>query len=211
MDAQARAAHLLSRIRDTPMRRGALPKAAQRMRAEISRALADNGVPEPLARRIAFQLVLKIDLAKLRDAAAWSAMARVLCDEVETLTYGLGLARRQIVAVLPKLSPAQLEEFFDELMRADRRIARTVLDAAVYSADPISTGRRYLVEYRLVVKKLQAVEPTLARTLANATFKAGMPFDKALEHVERFLMLIASQKDHPDIADLLARAGLRDK
>jgi len=211
MDAQARAAHLLARIRDTPMRRGALPKAAQRMRAEISRALADNGVPEPLARRIAFQLVLKIDLAKLRDAAAWSAMARVLCDEVETLTYGLGLARRQIVAVLPKLSPAQLEEFFDELMRADRRIARTVLDAAVYSADPISTGRRYLVEYRLVVKKLQAVEPTLARTLANATFKAGMPFDKALEHVERFLMLIASQKDHPDIADLLARAGLRDK
>jgi len=211
MSAEARARDLLARIRAAPMRRGAVPKPFQRLRSDLSRALADGGVNDVLARRIAFQLVLKIDPRELRDVLAWQAMARILSDEVAVLADGLGLAERQIVAVLPKMSPPQLVDFLDELTRADRRIARTVLDASVYAADPIATGRRYLAEYRLVEKKLQSVEPTLARTLANATFKASVPFRKAMEHVERFLMLIASQKDHPDIADLLTRAGLRDK
>lgn len=207
----ARARDLLARLRQTPMRRGALSKPARRRHTEISRALASHGVPDELARRIAFQLVLKIDLDELAEADAIAAAAGILCEEIAALTHGLGLAERQIVAVLPKLSPAQIEELLDELTRRDRRIARTVLDAALYAADPIATGRRYLAEYRLVARKLQSVEPTLARTLANATFKAGVPFDKAMERVERFLTLLASQRDNPDIADLLARAGFRDK
>ena len=211
MGADARARDLLARIRQTPMRRGALSKPARRRHADVSRALAANGLPDELARRIAFQLVLKIDLDELADADALAAVAGILCGEIAVLTHRLGLAERQIVAVLPKLSPAQIEELLDELTRRDRKIARTVLDAALYAADPIDTARRYLAEYRLVADKLQSVEPTLARTLANATFKAGVPFKKAMERVERFLTLIASQRDDPEIANLLARAGLRDK
>jgi len=56
------------------------------------------------------------------------------------------------VTVLPKLSAHQIEEFLDEMTRADRRIART---------------------------------------LANATFTAGMPLGKAMEHLQKFLTSIA--------------------
>ncbi len=209
--AETRARELLARMRETPMCRGALTKPTRRVRTEIARVLAARGVDDVLARRVAFQLVMKIDADELADPAVRASIGDVLRQEVARLANDLGLGERQIVAALPKLSPAEVEDFLDELTRADRRIARTVFDAAIFAADPPAMGRRYLAEYRNVEKKLQSVEPTLARTLANATFKAGVPFEKALQHVERFLTLIANQKDHPDIASLLARAGLREK
>jgi len=207
--ADARARMLLQTMRETPMKRGALSKRARDIRANLARTLAAAAVPDVLAQRVAFQLVVKIDFTELCDARLWRAIAAILCDEIETLANRVGLAERQIVTVLPKLSAVQLEEFLDELMHADRRIARTVLDAAIDAADPIATGRRYLAEYRLVARQLQAIEPNLARTLANATFTAGMPLGKAMEHLQKFLTSIAKQKDHPDVARLLARAGFR--
>lgn len=207
--AREHALGVLERMRETPMRRGALTKAGRRLRSDISKRLAANGVPDPLARRIAFQLVVKIDPDELGDEHVWRAIAAILCDEMARLGDRVGLAERQIIAVLPKLSAAQIEEFLDELTRADRRIARTVLDAAIDAADPIMAGRRYLAEYRLVARQLSAIEPTIARTLANATFTAGMPLGKAMEHLQKFLTSIAKQKDHPDVARLLARAGFR--
>lgn len=204
-----RAQALLREMRETPMKRGALSKRARKVRADIAQAVAAEGVPELLAQRIAFQLVVKIDVDELRDPRVWQALGQALCGEIDALKDRIGLAERQIVAVLPKLSAGQIEEFLDELTRADRRIARTVLDAAIDAADPISTGRRYLAEYRLVAKQLHAIEPNIARTLANATFTAGMPLGKAMDHLQKFLTSIAKQKDHPDVARLLARAGFR--
>jgi len=209
MTADARARAVLQQMRETPMRRGALAKFARQLRADLARTLADGGVADPLAQRIAFQLVSKIDLDELRDKDVWRALAVLLREEITVLTDRVGLAPRQIVTVLPKLSAARIEGFLDELTRADRRIARTVLDAAIDAADPLATGRRYLAEYRLVARQLQAIEPNIARTLANATFTAGMPLGKALEHLQRFLTSIAKQKDHPDVARLLARVGFR--
>jgi len=191
------------------MKRGALSKCARHVRANLARSLAADGVPELLAQRIAFQLVVKADLDELRDEDVRRALAAALCGEIDALKARVGLAERQIVTVLPKLSAQQIEEFLDELTRADRRIARTVLDAAIDAADPIVTGRRYLAEYRLVATQLHAIEPNIARTLANATFTAGMPLGKAMELLQKFLTSIAKQKDHPDVARLLARAGFR--
>jgi hypothetical protein len=196
-------------MRETPMKRGALSKGAKLVRIQISEALIGNGVPESLARRVAFQLVAKIDLHELQDKRVWKAIASLLRSEIEALKERVGLADRQIVTVVPKLSAHQLEGFLDELTRADRRIARTVLDAAIDAADPVAAGRRYLAEYHLVARQLRTIEPNLARTLANATFTAGMPLDKAMQHVQKFLTSIAKQKDHPDVARLLARAGFR--
>jgi len=207
--ADSRARALLWTMRETPMKRGALSKRARHVRAEIAQTLAADGVPTLLAQRLAFQLVLKIDLDELRDEHVWRAVARVVCGEIDALKERVGLAERQIITVLPKLSAVQIEEFLDELTRVDRRIARTVLDAAIDAADPIVTGRRYLAEYRLVAKQLQAIEPNIARTLANATFTAGMPLGKAMDHLQKFLTSIAKQKDHPDVARLLVRAGFR--
>jgi hypothetical protein len=209
MSADARARTLLQRMRATPMRRGALAKPARLLRADLARALAEGGVPDILAQRVAFQLVIKIDSDQLRDRSAWLAVAAVLRDEMAMLTERVGLAERQIITVLPKLSAVEIAHFLDELTRADRKIARTVLDAAIDAADPIVTGRRYLAEYRLVAKQLRSIEPNIARTLANATFTAGMPLGKAMAHVQKFLTSIAKQKNHPDVARLLARAGFR--
>jgi hypothetical protein len=194
-------------MRETPMRRGALSRAARQLRADLATTLAQGGVPDLLAQRVAFQLVIKLDPDELNDPDSWPSIAVVLCEEMATLIERVGLAERQLITLLPKLSAVQIEQFHDELMRADRRIARTVLDAAIDAADPVLTGRRYLAEYRLVARQLKTIEPTLARTLANATFTAGMPLGKAMEHLQKFLTSIARQKDHPDVARLLARTG----
>ena len=64
----------------------------------------------------------------------------------------------------PKLSARDAGTFLDELRAADRRIARTIFNAALQAAEPLETGRRYLSEYQGVAEQLQAVEPRVART-----------------------------------------------
>jgi hypothetical protein len=119
------------------------------------------------------------------------------------------MSEQRIIAALPKLSADQLAEFLDELNQTDRRIARTILHAAVSTADPIAIGRRYLAEYRLVVRRLTGLDPTMARTVAAASFSASMPLDKAMQHLERFAALLQKYKDKPQLARRLARANFR--
>jgi len=183
--ADARARALLARMRETPMRRGALAKRGRLLRKGMATIITGEYVPAVLANRIAFQLVFKFSERDLYGPDVWKAIGRALYDEIQYLKLRIGLADRKIITVLPKLSAEQLGEFLDELSWADRRVARTVLNAAIDAADPLETGRRYMAEYRLVAQKLKTINPALARTLANATFTAGMPLSKALERISR--------------------------
>jgi hypothetical protein len=164
------------------MRRGAISSAQGRLKQAIAAAIAEQGVAAALSERIALQLVFKFDAADLADRTVWSAIGRILRDEGAWLRERVGLAERQIAEVLPKLSAPDAETFLDELRAADRRIARTIFNAALQSADPLVTGRRYLSEYQGVAAQLQAVGPSVARTLANASFTASAPRRKAMEH-----------------------------
>jgi hypothetical protein len=209
--AEQRARWLLDQMRETPMRRGAIPRAAGQVKREIGRAIAGQGVPLRLAQRVAFQFALKFHRRELFGEAEWRAIGNLLNDEMAYLKDEIGMSDQRIVAALPKLSAAQIEEFFHELNRTDPRIARTILHAAVNTSAPIATGRRYLAEYRLVVRKLQHLDPTMARTLAAASFSAGVPLSKAMEHLQRFSALMLKYQDKPEIARRLARAGFRAK
>jgi hypothetical protein len=208
---EQRARWLLEQMRETPMRRGALPRAASLLRRELSRTISAQGVPLDLAERVALQFALKFRRRHLFDEAEWRAVGQLLRQEVERLKNEVGMSDQRIVAALPKLSAAQICEFLEELNRTDPRIARTILHAAVNTAEPIVIGRRYLAEYRLVVRRLAGLDPTMARTVAAASFSASMPLTKALEHLERFSALMRKYQDKPQLARRLARAGFRAK
>ena len=210
MDSAAqKAGALLDQLRRTAMRRGAISEQQKVLKAEIAGAIEAQGNPAALAHRIAFQLVFKCDVAELGDHAVWDAIGRLLRREMSRLKTRLGLADRQIVEVLPKLSASQVEDFLEELRTTDRRIARTILNAALEAAEPLSAGRRYLVEYCDVAKQLRAIDPSVARTLANATFTARAPRRKALEHFKQFADLTMRFQDDLRFARMLAKATFR--
>jgi len=209
--AEERAQALLDEMRQAPMRRGALSEHAWQIRSEIAETLVAERVPGPLARRIAFQLASKFDGRALQDRETWRALALILKREVAALKRRAGMRDQRITAVLPKLSARQVLEFLDELTKADRRIARTILHAAVNASDPLSAGRRYLFEYRLVVQQLKAIDPSMARTVAAATFAANVPLDKAMEHMQRFTSLVTKHQERPEMARMIARACYRVK
>src|SRR5204863_1909539 len=151
VDAATRTAQaLLGRVRQTAMRRGALPRKKRKRRGDIAAALEAQGLPTALANRMAFQFVFKFSDDELGDHAVWRAVAQILRQEMARLSHHVGLAERQVVCVLPKLSARQIEDFLDELRAADRRIARTIFDAAIEAAHPVAAGRRYLAEDRAV-------------------------------------------------------------
>jgi hypothetical protein len=206
-----RAHALLERMRQTPMSRGALTERAWEIRSEIATALAAEGVPGPLARRVAFQLASKFRPRELEDVAVWRAIGHLLQAEIACLKQRAGLGERRIATALPKLSADHIVEFLDELTKADRRIARTILHAAVNASDPLAAGRRYLAEYRLVARQLQAIDPAMARTVAAATFAANVPLSKAMEHMQRFSSLVTKHQETPELARMIARACYRAK
>jgi len=191
------------------MRRGALSERKSRRRSDIAAALEAQGLPAALALRMAFQFVLKFGDDELGDHAVWRAAGQILRQEMARLKHHVGLAERQIICVLPKLSARQVEDFLDELRAADRRIARTIFDAAIEAAHPVSTGRRYLAEYRDVEEQLQGIDPSVARTLANACFTATAPRRTAMEHFKRFATLLRQFDDNVDFARMLAKAAFR--
>jgi hypothetical protein len=209
--ADERARYLLERMRETPMRRGALSARARQLARDITRSVAVDGVPAVLAQRIGFQCAFKFHRRDLYDEPEWRAMGEIVRSEVSCLKETVGMSEQRIVAALPKLSAAQIVAFLEELTSTDWRIAKTILHAAVNTSDPLAAGRRYLAEYRLVVRKLQAIDPSMARTVAAATFSAGAPLDKALEHLERFSSLMTKYQDRPRLARRFARAGFRMK
>jgi hypothetical protein len=196
-------------MRQTPMRRGALSGHKIERRGEIAAALEAQGLPAELARRVAFQFVFKFRDDELGDHGVWRAAGQILRQERARLQNSIGLVDRQIVCVMPKLSARQIEDFLDELRAADRRIARTIFNAAVESAHPIAAGRRYLKEYLAVAQQLHAVDPSVARTLANACFTAGAPRRKAMDHFKRFARLLRKFEDNVDFARRLAKAAFR--
>jgi hypothetical protein len=191
------------------MRRGALTARQRRRRADIGVALQARGVPTALADRMAFQFVAKFRDDELGDHAVWSAVGTILHCETARLRHYLGLAERQIARVLPKLSARQVEDFLDELYASDRRIARTIFDAAIDAATPIATGRRYLTEYRFLAEELEALDPSMARTLANACFAATAPRRKAMAHIRRFAKLLRRFDHDVKFARMLAKAAFR--
>lgn len=209
--AEERAQNLLDRMRETPMRRGALSPRARQLSREIAKAMAVEGVSGILAQRIAFQFAFKFQRRDLYDEPEWAGIGRIVRKEIDCLKDKLGMSDQRIAAALPKLSAVQLVDFLSELSSADRRIARTILHAAVNTSEPLATGRRYLSEYRLIVQKLREIDPSMARTVAAATFSAGVPLSKALEHLERFSALMKRYRDTPRTARRLARAGFRMK
>jgi len=207
--AEDRAQALLDEMRQTPMRRGALSEQAWQVRSDIADTLTAERVSGPLARRIAFQLAFKFDVRALQGREVWLALAQILRREVTSLKRRAGMGDQRINAALPKLSARQVLEFLDELTKADRRIARTILHAAVSASDPLTAGRRYLSEYRLVAQQLKAIDPSMARTVAAATFAANVPLDKAMQHMQRFASLVTKHQERPDLARMIARACYR--
>jgi predicted nucleic acid-binding protein len=208
---EQRATWLLEQMRETPMRRGALRRDACQLRRDLSRAISAQGIPVELAERISLQFALKFHRRDLFDEAEWRAIGKVLRREIDDLKRKIGMSDQRIIAALPKLSASQIAEFLEELNKTDHRIARTILHAAVNTAEPIVIGRRYLAEYRLVVRRLAGLDRTMARTVAAASFSASMPLTKAMEHLERFSALMQKYKDKPQLARRLARAGFRAK
>jgi hypothetical protein len=54
--ATSKAQPLLDVLRQTAMRRGAISKRQSRLKEDIASAIETQGIPPPLAHRIAFQL-----------------------------------------------------------------------------------------------------------------------------------------------------------
>jgi hypothetical protein len=179
------------------------------LREGIAWAIQQEGVPQRLAARIAFQLLVKFDSKDLGGVSTWRGIGQVLRGEIAALQNRLGLVERQVIVALPKLSAKQIEDFFAELKASDASIARTILNAALDAAEPLTTGRRYLVEFHAVVKQLQRLDPGIARTFANATFMAHAPRDKAMAHFERFAKLMMRFRHDVTFVRTVARASFR--
>lgn len=207
--ATASAGALLDAMRRTPMRRGAIRERYVQLRDAIADAIAAEGVCAPLARRVAFQLVLKFEEGQLGDRTVWRHIGRHLRTETDYLTAQLGFVDRQLIVGLPKLSARQIDNLLRELTADEPTIARTVLNAALDAAVPRTAARRYVAEYRRVTEQLKMVDADIARTLANATFMARAPHRKALEHFKRFADLITNFRDDVEFARTLARAACR--
>lgn len=191
------------------MRRGAMSERQSELRAQIAEAIEVGGVTAELAKRIAFQFVFKFSEAELGNRAVWHATGVLLAHDVARLKRHVGLADRQISGVLPKLSVAQVEHFLDEVRAIDRRIARTIFNAALEAANPVAMGRRYLAEYQAVARELESIDPGVARTLANASFTAGARRRKALEHFKRFARLMKKFEGDTAFARMVAKAAFR--
>ena len=210
MDAATRTAQaLLGRVRQTAMRRGALSPKKARRRSAIAAAFEAQRLPPMLALRVAFQFVFKLPDGELGDHAVWRAAGQILFQEMARLRHHVGLADRQIICVLPKMSARQVEDLLDELRAADRRIARTIFHAAIEAAHPVEMAHRYLSEYRAIAEELRTIDPSVARTLANACFTASAPRRKAMEHFKRFAKLLKQFGNHPEDARMMAKAAFR--
>ena len=210
MESTRNAKALLDAMRRTPTRRGSrMSERRLELRDEIASKIEAEGVLTRLAKRTAFQLVLKFDENELGDRTTWRAVGQELQRETAYLKTNVGLVDRQIIVALPKLSADRINEFLEELKASDPTIARTVLNVALDAADPLSAGRRYLAEYRRVIEQMKTIDPQVARTLANATFMARVPHKKAMNHVKRFAELARKFRDDVGFARTVARMACR--
>jgi len=209
VDHTRRARALLAAIRETPMIRSNPREEVVPTWDAITAALEGQGVLAKLARRVAMQLVLKIEVGVLGGTDRWRAIGAQLVHETDSLRSELGLVDRQIIVALPKLASADIKALLDSLVQREPIVARTILNAALDASVPREAAERYLEEYRRVVESLSHVEPNLARTMANATFMARRPTQKARRHLERFGELITEFGKTDTPTRTLAREACR--
>ena len=94
----------------------------------------------------------------------------------------------KIIVALPKLTATQVDALLEELRDQDATIARTILNVALDAAEPAGAAQRYVREFYRVVAQLKTLDPSIARTIANATsadlrFSATTQFDVGLDDV----------------------------
>src|SRR5262245_23289427 len=100
-NADQRARGLLERMRQTPMRRGALSADARKLKRDLGSAFTAIGVPPLLAQRVAFQFAFKFHRRDLGGATEWRAIGELLRREVATLRGDVGMSDQRIAAALP--------------------------------------------------------------------------------------------------------------
>src|SRR5690349_7582707 len=128
---EQRASAFLATIRQTPMIRSNPKHALEPLWDGMTAVFVGEAVLPRLAKRIAMQLVVKIEASELGQRRTWRAIARHLVRETEQLRAGIRLVDRQIVVALPKLSADDIEALLDSLTRREPDIARTILNAAL--------------------------------------------------------------------------------
>jgi hypothetical protein len=208
VSAVDRARTLLENVRRTPMLRGGRSVEARRLlKAQIEGAMIDHGVPERLAARLAFQLVLKCPTKQLGDAAVWDAIGRQVQDELDQLRQRLGLTDRLLTVGVPKLSADDIERLFDEMRGVDARYGRTLAEAALDGAEPWAMARRYGKALTDAVRRLTSKNPRVARTLAAAAFRSRHPLANAFEYLGRFDTLVQEFEGNVGFARTLAKAA----
>jgi hypothetical protein len=208
VSAVDRARSLLENVRRTPMVRGGrLLEPRRLLKAHIESAMIDHGVPERLAVRIAFQLVLKCPSPQLGDGPVWDALAKQVRAEVDQLRERLGLTDRLLAVGVPKLSADDIERLFEEMRRVDARYGRTLAEAALDGADPWAMARRYGKAFTEAVRRLSSKSPRIARTLAAAAFRSRHPLANALEYLSRFDSLVQEFEANVGFARTVAKAA----
>jgi hypothetical protein len=186
---------------------GRLAERRRLLKAHIESAIADHGVPDRLAARIAFQLVLKCSPSQLGDARVWSALGLLVRQDVERLQHGLRLTDRLIRVGVPKLSADDVERLFEEMQRVEAKYGRTLAEAALDGADPREMARRYARAFTASVSRLAAKNPRIARTLAGAAFRSRHPLPRALEYLSRFDALVHDFQGNVGFARTVAKAA----
>ena len=208
VSAVERARTLLENVRRTPMLRGGrLVEQRRMLKAHIESAMTDHAVPERLAARMAFQLVLKCPPNQLGDGAVWDAIGTQVHHEVDLLRQRLGLTDRILTVGMPKLSAADIERLFDEMRRVDARYGRTLAEAALDGAEPWGMARRYGKAFTDAVRRLSSKNPRIARTLAAAAFRSRRPLANALEYLNRFESLVQEFEGDVGFARTVAKAA----
>jgi hypothetical protein len=208
VNAADRARTLLENIRRTPMLRGGrLLEPRRLLKAHIESAMIDRGVPERLAARIAFQLVLKCSPPQLGHGPVWDALGRQVREEIDRLRQRLGLTDRLIIVGVPKLSADGIERLFAEMQRVDVRYGRTLAEAALDGAEPSAMARRYGKAFTEAVRRLSSKNPRVARTLAAAAFRSRHPLANALEYLSRFDTLVQEFEANVGFARTVAKAA----
>ena len=207
VSAVDRARTLLENVRRTPMVRGRLTEPRRRLQTHIERAMTDQGVPERLAVRLAFQLVRKCPAPQLGDASVWSALGVLVRQEVDRHRQRLALTDRLITVAVPKLSPDDVERIFYQMRRVDRRYGRTLAEAALDGADPWAMARRYGHAFTEAARRLAGENPRIARTLAAVAFRSRHPLENALEYLSRFDTLVQEFEGNVAFARTVAKAA----
>jgi hypothetical protein len=104
---------------------------------------------------------------------------------------------------------------FDTLVHefeGDVAFARTVARAAFIAPDPVRAAREFVRDYRSVVRQLtaQALEPSIARSIASIASLGGDPRKTAFALVQKFRDVEhVVKRTHPHVARSVALAACR--